>query len=92
MREHALISAIAGALERRGASRVTRWIGDDAAVVRAGGYAAVSTDVMVDGTHFRLGAGATAEDAGWRALAGAAAPPRSPRSGEARAGPAYRWR
>ena len=47
-----------------------RWIGDDAAVVRAGGYAAVSTDVMVDGTHFRLGQ-ATPEDAGWRALAGA---------------------
>jgi thiamine-monophosphate kinase len=47
-----------------------RWIGDDAAVVRAGGVAAVSTDVMVDGTHFRLGQ-ATPEDAGWRALAGA---------------------
>jgi thiamine-monophosphate kinase len=27
---------------------------------------------MVDGTHFRLGAGATPEDVGWRALAGAA--------------------
>src|SRR5215207_10517965 len=50
--------------------RVVRWIGDDAAVVRAGGAAAVSTDVMVDGTHFRLGQ-ATPEDAGWRALAGA---------------------
>jgi thiamine-monophosphate kinase len=48
-----------------------RWIGDDCAVVRAGAYAAVSTDVMVDGTHFRLGAGASAEDAGWRALAAA---------------------
>jgi len=47
-----------------------RWLGDDAAIVRAGGYAAVSTDVMVDGTHFRLGQ-ATPEDAGWRALAGA---------------------
>jgi thiamine-monophosphate kinase len=32
--------------------------------------AVVSTDVMVDGTHFRLGQ-ATPEDAGWRALAGA---------------------
>jgi thiamine-monophosphate kinase len=30
----------------------------------------VSTDVMVDGTHFRLGR-ATPEDAGWRATAGA---------------------
>ena len=47
-----------------------RWIGDDAAVVRAGGFAVVSTDVMVDGTHFRLGQ-ATPEDVGWRALAGA---------------------
>jgi thiamine-monophosphate kinase len=50
---------------------VLRWIGDDCAVVRAGGVAAVSVDVMVDGTHFRLGRGWTAEDAGWRALAGA---------------------
>jgi thiamine-monophosphate kinase len=39
--------------------------------VRADGVAAVSTDVMVDGTHFRLGAGWTARDAGHRALAGA---------------------
>jgi thiamine-monophosphate kinase len=54
----------------RPGSRVVRWIGDDAAVVRAGGAAAVSTDVMVDGTHFRLDQ-ATPEDAGWRALAGA---------------------
>ena len=36
---------------------MVRWIGDDCAVVRAGAYAAVSVDVMVDGTHFRLGAG-----------------------------------
>ena len=48
-----------------------RWLGDDCAVVRAGGVAAVSVDVMVDGTHFRLGRGWTTEDAGWRALAGA---------------------
>jgi thiamine-monophosphate kinase len=47
-----------------------RWLGDDAAVVRAGGVAVVSTDVMVDGTHFRLGQASFA-DAGWRALAGA---------------------
>ncbi len=57
-------------LELRPGTRVVRWIGDDAAVVRAGGAAAVSTDVMVDGTHFRLGQ-ATPEDVGWRALAGA---------------------
>src|SRR3954470_24300985 len=50
--------------------RIVRWIGDDCAVVRARAYAAVSTDVMVDGTHFRLGQ-ATREDVGWRALAGA---------------------
>src|SRR4051794_41949706 len=74
MRERALIEAISAALERREGSRVVRWIGDDCAVVRAGGYAAVSTDVMVDGTHFRLGQ-ASPEDAGWRALAGAPSPP-----------------
>jgi thiamine-monophosphate kinase len=71
LRERALIEAISALLGRREASRVVRWIGDDCAVVRAGGYAAVSTDVMVDGTHFRLGAGASVEDAGWRALAAA---------------------
>src|SRR5918996_6581512 len=70
-RELRLIEAIAGALERREGSRVLRWIGDDCAIVRAGGVAAVSVDVMVDGTHFRLGRGWSAEDAGWRALAGA---------------------
>jgi thiamine-monophosphate kinase len=67
--ELALIAGIRSALSSRG-SRVVRWIGDDAAVVRADGVAVVSTDVMVDGTHFRLGQ-ATPEDAGWRALAGA---------------------
>jgi thiamine-monophosphate kinase len=56
---------------RRSGSRVLRWVGDDAAVLRAGGVAAVSVDVMVDGTHFRLGQGWTAADAGHRALAGA---------------------
>ena len=39
--------------------------------MRAGGVAAVSTDVMVDGTHFRLGEGWSATDVGFRALAGA---------------------
>jgi thiamine-monophosphate kinase len=70
-RELALIQAIEGVLERRPGSRVLRWLGDDCAVVRAGGVAAVSVDVMVDGTHFRLGEGWTAADAGHRALAGA---------------------
>jgi thiamine-monophosphate kinase len=66
-----LIAAIEGVLERRPGSRVLRWLGDDCAVVRAGGVAAVSVDVMVDGTHFRLGEGWTPADAGRRALAGA---------------------
>ena len=66
-----LIAAIEGVLERRPGSRVLRWLGDDCAVVRAGGFAAVSIDVMVDGTHFRLGEGWTPADAGHRALAGA---------------------
>jgi thiamine-monophosphate kinase len=66
-----LLAAIEGVLERRPGSRVLRWLGDDCAVVRAGAFAAVSTDVMVDGTHFRLGEGWTPADAGHRALAGA---------------------
>jgi thiamine-monophosphate kinase len=48
-----------------------RWLGDDAAVVRAGAYAVTSVDVMVDGTHFRLGPACGPADAGRRALAGA---------------------
>jgi thiamine-monophosphate kinase len=72
MRERALIAAIEEAVGRREGSRVVRWIGDDAAVVRAHPFAATSVDVMVDGTHFRLGTQCTPEDAGWRALAGAA--------------------
>ena len=71
MGELALIEAIRAALSRRPGSRVVRWLGDDAAVVRAAPFAAVSVDVMVDGTHFRLDAGATPADAGHRALAGA---------------------
>ena len=48
-----------------------RWIGDDAAVVAAGGARAiVSTDAMVEGEHFRLDWISPA-DAGHRALAGA---------------------
>jgi len=69
--ERSLIEALGALLGRREGSRVVGWIGDDCAVVRAAAYAVVSVDVMVDGTHFRLGDGATAEDAGWRALAGA---------------------
>jgi thiamine-monophosphate kinase len=71
LRELRLIEEIQEALERRPDSRVVRWIGDDCAVLRAGGAAAVSVDAMVDGTHFRLGSGWTAEDAGYRTLAAA---------------------
>lgn len=38
-----------------GAGRVVRWVGDDAAVVRAGSYAVTSIDTVVDGVHFRTG-------------------------------------
>ncbi|MDP9376689.1 MAG: thiamine-phosphate kinase [Actinomycetota bacterium] len=72
MRERALIAAIERTLRPRESSRVVRWIGDDAAVVRADGFQAVSVDVMVDGTHFRLGTGCAPGDAGHRALAAAA--------------------
>src|SRR5829696_5598642 len=70
MRELALIEAIGAALARRDDSRVLRWLGDDAAVVRGDAYAVTSVDVMVDGTHFRLGQAAPA-DVGHRALAAA---------------------
>jgi thiamine-monophosphate kinase len=72
VRERALIAAIERALRPRAQSRVVRWIGDDAAVVRADGCQVVSVDVMVDGTHFRLGSSCTPADAGHRALAAAA--------------------
>jgi thiamine-monophosphate kinase len=70
VRELPLIEAIERAL---GAppERAVRWVGDDAAVVRAGGALAVtSVDAMVDGVHFRLGQ-VSWEDAGHRALAAA---------------------
>jgi thiamine-monophosphate kinase len=34
-------------------SNVIRWLGDDASVVRARGYAVTSVDTVVDGVHFR---------------------------------------
>ena len=70
LRELALIEAIAGALARRDGARVVRWLGDDAAVVRGDAFSVTSMDVMVDGTHFRLGQAAPA-DIGHRALAAA---------------------
>jgi thiamine-monophosphate kinase len=72
--ELALIDAIAAALERAGGSaapRVIRWLGDDAAVVRARPLAVTSVDMMVEGVHFRLGGPVTLESAGHRALAAA---------------------
>jgi thiamine-monophosphate kinase len=68
--ERALIEAIGEALDTRG-GRVARWLGDDAAVITAGGgVAVVSTDAMVEGVHFRLD-WISPSDAGHRALAGA---------------------
>src|SRR3954465_5445588 len=69
--ELALIDAIGAALERRPGSRAARWLGDDAAVVRAGAFAVTSVDAMVEGTHFNLGPRCGPEDVGHRALAGA---------------------
>jgi thiamine-monophosphate kinase len=66
----ALIEALERALSA-GGPRVVRWLGDDAAVVRAGGpFAVTSVDTMVDGVHFRS-ALMSAEEIGWRALAAA---------------------
>jgi len=50
--------------------RLVRWLGDDAAVTRARGYAVTSLDTMADGVHFRTGQ-LTHEEIGHRALAGA---------------------
>ena len=69
--ELALIDAIGAALDRRPGSRIVRWLGDDASVVRAGAFAVTSVDAMVEGTHFVLGPRCGPEDVGHRALAGA---------------------
>jgi thiamine-monophosphate kinase len=69
VRELALIEALGRVLDR-GDERVVRWIGDDAAVVRARPYAVTSVDAIVDGVHFRLGdGGCSLADVGHRALA-----------------------
>ncbi len=71
MRELALIEALEAILAHDH-DRVVRWIGDDAAVVRARPFAVTSVDTMVDGVHFRLRPGhASPADVGHRALAGA---------------------
>jgi thiamine-monophosphate kinase len=72
--ERSLIESIAAELAlARPAERLVRGMGDDAAVVRAGGALCVtSVDAMVEGVHFRLGDGFDRPaDVGWRALAGA---------------------
>jgi thiamine-monophosphate kinase len=51
-------------------SRVVRWVGDDAAVVRGAGYAVISIDTVVDGVHFRSGE-LTPQEIGHRALGSA---------------------
>jgi thiamine-monophosphate kinase len=69
--ERALIAAFEEVLVNR-SERVIRWVGDDAAVVRARPVQVVSVDTMVDGVHFRLDhPHVHPADAGWRALAGA---------------------
>jgi thiamine-monophosphate kinase len=68
--EFQLIAAARDIFEIR-SDRIVRGSGDDAAVVRARAVSVTSVDAMVDGVHFRLGATASAEDAGHRALAAA---------------------
>ena len=71
MGERSLITAIGALLEPR-SSRIVRWTGDDAAVVRARPYAVTSVDTMVDGVHFELARPqVTPADIGHRALAAA---------------------
>ena len=53
MGERTLIDAFARLMEPR-SERIVRWIGDDAAIVRARPYAVTSIDAMVEGVHFRL--------------------------------------
>ena len=72
MRELDLIEALERLLAHDD-PRIVRWLGDDAAVVRAGAYAVMSVDTMVEGVHFPAladGIG-TLADFGHRALAGA---------------------
>ena len=67
MRELELIAAVEGMLAQR-SDRVLRWLGDDAAVVRAGGVAVTSTDTVAEDVHFRMATHSPA-DIGHKALA-----------------------
>ena len=69
MKERDLIDAIEGALPSPG-ERMVRWVGDDAAVVRARPVAVTSIDTSVEGVHFELGTHSFA-DAGHKALGAA---------------------
>ncbi len=69
MRELELIAALERILTSRDA-RIVRGLGDDAAVVRARGYAVTSLDAVVEGVHFRRD-WLSAEEIGHRALAAA---------------------
>jgi thiamine-monophosphate kinase len=69
--ELSLIAAFERLLQSR-TDRLVRWLGDDAAVVRARPLQVVSVDAMVDGVHFRLDhPRVSPADAGHRALAAA---------------------
>src|SRR5438105_4746270 len=71
MRELEVIAAIEALLDPQESSpNVIRSVGDDAAVVRSRGYAVTSTDMMVEGVHFRSGQ-LTPHEIGHRALAAA---------------------
>lgn len=65
--EFELIEKIRARLGRRG-ERVLRSLGDDAAVVRAGGVVVTSVDAFVEGVHFRL-ATTSLRDLGHKCLA-----------------------
>src|SRR3954469_6340847 len=67
MGELDLIRAFVAGLGERG-DRVLRGPGDDAAVVRADGVQAVTTDTVVDGVHFKRSTHSPA-DVGWKAMA-----------------------
>jgi thiamine-monophosphate kinase len=67
MRELELIDALERVLACD-SPRVVRWLGDDAAVVRAREYAVTSVDTVVDGVHFRSGQ-LSPHEIGHRALA-----------------------
>ena len=69
MGELELIAAIQRVLGPPG-ERVVRWVGDDAAVVRARPFAVTSIDAVAEGVHFELDTHSP-EDAGHKAMAAA---------------------